>query len=62
MNEYLWSVTFTGDYFTLITCVNAPDTERAREYAALLLKDHHGIDVNEIGTWSVESEKDGVWA
>lgn len=61
MNEYLWTVRFTGDYFTLTTCVNAPDHEKAIDYATLLLKDHHGIDVNAAGTWEVETEKDGEY-
>jgi hypothetical protein len=62
MNEYQWTVRFTGDYFTLTTCVNAPNEERAIEYAKLLLKDHHGLDMNDAGAWDIEAETEGVWA
>lgn len=61
MNEYMWAVRFTGDYFTLTTCVNAPDQERAIQYARLLLNDHHGIDVDEAGCWDIEAETEGEY-
>lgn len=62
MELFMWIVRFTGDYFTLTTCVNAPDIGRAIDYARLQLKDHHGIDVDEAGCWDIEAEMDGQYA
>lgn len=58
---YDWNVTFTGDYFTLKTCVNAPNEERAIEYAKLILKDHHGLNMDDAGVWEIEAEEEGEY-
>jgi hypothetical protein len=60
--SYLFSVKFTGDYFTLNTCVTADDEDQAIRNAEQLLLEHHGINTNAIGAWSVEAEEDGAWA
>lgn len=57
--EYLYTVKFTGDHFTLTTCVQAPDEERAEQYAKLQLLDHHGINTENIGVWDITVEEDG---
>jgi hypothetical protein len=57
--EYLYTVKFTGDYLTLTTCVQAPDDERAEQYAKLQLLDHHGINTDNIGVWDITVEEDG---
>ena len=62
MELFAWSVRFTGDYFTLTTCVNAADMERAIQDARLLLNDHHGIDVDKAGCWEIEAQMDGQYA
>lgn len=62
MTEYLYTVCFTGDHFTLTTCVNASTKKRAEQYAKLLLLDHHGIDVEDIGVWDTLIETDGAYA
>lgn len=59
--ETQYTVTFTGDYFTLTTCVNATNEERAEQYAKLLLLDHHGIDIQDIGVWDTSIETDGEY-
>lgn len=61
MNDHLFTVKFTGDYFTLTTCVNAPNDERAIEYAKLTLKDHHGLNMDDAGVWDIETETDGEY-
>lgn len=61
MNDYLFSVKFTGDYFTLRTCVNAPNEERAIEYAKLILKDHHDLNMDDAGVWDIETEEEGEY-
>lgn len=58
-NESLYTVTFTGDYFTLTTCVQAARRQRAEQYAKLQLLDHHGIDTDKIGVWDITIEKNG---
>lgn len=62
MELFMWNVRFTGDYFTLITCVNAPDMEQAIRDARLLLNEHHGIDVDKAGCWDIEAEIEGQYA
>ena len=61
MNDYLFSVKFTGDYFTLTTCVTAPNEERAIEHAKWQLKDHHGLNMDEAGAWDIEAEEEGEY-
>lgn len=58
-NDYLYTVKFTGDHFTLYTCVIAPDEERAERYAQEQLLNCHGIDTDKIGAWDVTIEEDG---
>ena len=57
--EYLYTVTFTGDHFTLYTCVQAPDEEHAEQYAQEQLLNCHGIDTEKIGAWDITTEQDG---
>lgn len=57
--EYLYTVKFTGDYFTLFTTVQASDEESAERYAKLQLLDRHGIDADKIGAWDITTEEDG---
>jgi hypothetical protein len=57
--EYLYTVKFTGDHFTLTTCVQAPDEEHAEQYATQQLLNHHGIDTEKIGAWDITTEEDG---
>jgi hypothetical protein len=59
--SYLWTIRFTGDYFTLYTCVTADTEEQAVRHAEQQLAEHHGIDTNAIGAWSAEAEEDGEW-
>ena len=57
--EYLYTVKFTGDHFTLFTCVQAPDDEHAERYAQQQLLNEHGIDTEKIGAWDITVEQDG---
>ena len=57
--EYLYTVKFTGDHFTLTTCVQAPDDEHAERYAQQQLLNEHGIDTEKIGAWGITVEQDG---
>lgn len=61
MNLYLFSVKFTGDYFTLTTCINATDEHTAIEWAKQLLIDHHGLNMNDAGVWDIETETEGEY-
>lgn len=57
--ESLYTVKFTGDHFTLFTCVQAPDDEHAEQYAQQQLLNEHGIDIEKIGAWGIDIEQDG---
>jgi hypothetical protein len=57
--EYLYTVKFAGDHFTLLTCVQAPDEEYAERYAQQQLLNCHGIDTEKIGAWDITTEEDG---
>lgn len=57
--NYLYTVTFTGDYLSLFTTVQASDDEQAELYAKLQLRDYHGIDTDNIGVWDITAEVDG---
>ena len=57
--EYLYTVKFTGDYVTLFTSVQAPNDEKAEQYAKKQLLDYHSIDTDDIGVWDIEVEENG---
>lgn len=42
-----WNVTFTANYFTLHTTINAVDEDDAIDYAIENLKEQYGFDISQ---------------
>ncbi len=57
----LYTVIFTGDFFTLTTCATADDEQQAIRNSQELLNEYHGINTQEIGVTNTEVHIDGEW-
>jgi FixJ family two-component response regulator len=54
-----WNVTFTANYFTLHTTINAVDEDDAVEYAIENLLEQYGFDVSKVAQCTEVEEANG---